>query len=180
MKFSIQIVDVEVTTAPTSNGKTYEKAVITHKNMGSGKTEAKTLVGFKNAEVFKTLIKASKGDCFDITAEKGEQYWEWVNCVVMGTPDHQQATQQANAAPAQAGNQKKFNDDYDTKQLMITRQSSLKTAAIWNAGCNLQELLETAEALVQFVYHGNVKTGIDGLAKDPMERVMDNDDEIPF
>ena len=171
MNLNIQIIDVETTTAPTKNGGSYEKAVVTHKNLASGKTEAKTLISFKNEEVFQLLSKASKGETYLVVSEKNDKYWEWVKAEKSDGSDA--------AAPAAEGAPKARpaqSNEYEAKeahrQLMIVRQSSLERAIMIDPKAKWGDLLDLSDKIVDYVYNGQkaaVPTGVDAIGADALE-----------
>lgn len=81
MQFSIEILNISRETKQSSNGQSYQMLDVAYKNLTNGKTEGKKIFSFnqKTEKVYKMLNDATAGGKFEITSEKGEKYWDWVD-----------------------------------------------------------------------------------------------------
>src|SRR3990167_9073937 len=67
-----------ITTEAGGKGRPYKKMEVLYRN-DDGKVMTKTLVSFKNPDVFKVLAEGKPNDVFEIESFKNEEtgYWDW-------------------------------------------------------------------------------------------------------
>ena len=162
MQFRIRVVSVDITTKPTAKGS-YQMCNLTYRNESTGKLEEKKLVPFggeHNARCFKVAHDASEGRCYEVTAEKGEQYWEWkeMKAIASDAPPPVAAVgKQAATSGATGARTYETAEEREARQVLIVRQSSLSAAVATlavgaKAAPKPEEVLQLAQRYVSFVF----------------------------
>lgn len=164
MQFIIEVIQ-SATSAPipTKTGS-YRKCELTYKRVDNGKIEAKKLMSFTEPTVFETASKATAGTQFTVTAEKGDQYWEWKK---LEASTGVSAPSQSGKVPVAAS-----RSTYETpeerakKQVYIIKQSSISAAvALLCTGAktppSTELVLAEAQKLVDWVMFDGIKLGVD-------------------
>lgn len=175
----IQFISHSIENVPTAKGS-YNKMMVTFKNLESNKVEVKQIMDFASADVYKRLETAEKNDLFVIDLEKkpgkdGKSYWTWVGI----HRDDGTAPAPVETPVAAAGNTVKgstwdeknkldrdrFEFDKE-KQALIIRQSCLSSAVdlMKDHGKqpDVQAVLEVAKQFEVWVW----ARGVDGLSED--------------
>lgn len=133
----IQFISGNVENVPTAKGS-YNKLMVTFKNLDSGKVEVKQVMDFASPEVYKRLTSATTNELFVIDLEKkpgkdGKEYWTWTGIHrddgVAPTPvETPVAAKGVNTyAEKNALDRERFEFDKE-KQALIIRQSCLSSA----------------------------------------------------
>lgn len=187
MNFQIEVLSV---VGPVKNQKgknTWNVFEIAYKK--DGKIEGKKLVDFNNPEVFKAVGLAKQGEVYSVTAEKINDYWQWVGFVRADGVQAAPSTPEVSAADSGGSSSKVLEkqvgrvtgSNYETpeerklKQRYIARQSSLGyalTLLTHNAPKAVVEeaaVEALAEKFVEFVY----KT-------DAVKGLVEMQDDIPY
>ena len=164
MKFKIKILDIK-----NENKGKYSILTIDYKDLAQEKTSTKKVVSFGHPEVFDTLSKAQRDWYFEVTAEKGEKYWDWV--AVSKTDE---SSSGATMQPTQAYTTPKSNyetpEERQKKQLYIIRQSCLSNAvSTLTNNVDPVNVKLTAQEYIDFVINGLENTS-----------EFTEDDEIPY
>lgn len=119
-----------------------------------GKDSDKTLVSFNHKDVYDALRKASVGDSFDVTAKKGEKYWEWVAITPVASTGELPV-----ARPGKATGSWETSEERAQRQVWIMRQSSLSSAvAALGVGTDSKAYTDLAEEFFQYVLNGPEKS----------------------
>lgn len=152
MNISFIVMDVE--NVPTQKGS-YNKGVVTYKNLATNKVEAKTILDFSNKEVWETLEKAQKGDTFSVDQQKNDKgFWQWVG---IHRQDAAVVGQQTDAAPKPAPARSNWEtpEERANRQIYIIRQSSLATAVEFlkdkGKTTTVEQVLDTAKRFEEYV-----------------------------
>ncbi len=133
----ISIVNIVLTTVPTSKGS-YQQLETVYKNLTYGnKVESKRIMSFGAGKAsFEVLSTARPGDVYDVTVIKNDKgYLDWT-AMTKGNADGQDTSNAGKAPTGQspAGNAPARTSTYETpeerakKQVYIVRQSSLSNA----------------------------------------------------
>ena len=184
----IKILAVEIKEVKEGK-KDYKIADVSYKNLEFNKVEGKKIVSFANPDVFQALKDAKPGDEFEVT--KGEKsaagFVPWTRCIPVesGSEDgHEEVGRTGISASNQQIPSKNFpRSTYETpeerarKQLYIVRQSSIGYALAFHepflaseeTPITIQLILSTAKEFEKFVF-----------GKDPIQELMDLDDDIPL
>ena len=187
MQFTIKVVSKDITTKPTAKGS-YQMITLAFRNEQSGKLEEKKLVPFggeHNARCFKIAQDASEGRLYEVTAEKGEQYWEWKDMKAL-PPDT--VVNASVAAPVKSNSLQTTTGarTYETaeeraeRQVLIVRQSSLSAAVATLAigaksVVDPSKVLELAQQYTNFVFQKEAKTAQTSLFTDEELTDIPND-----
>lgn len=161
MKFKIKVLDIK-----NENKGKYNMLTVDYKDLGQDKTSTKKLVSFGNqANVYETLKDASRDQFFEVTAEKGEKYWEWVAVYASDGSNSATETPTQNS-PVTTG----YKSNYETpeerqkKQLYIIRQSCLSNAVnTLTSNVDPLNVKITAQDYIDFVINGLEATETDDI-----------------
>lgn len=175
---NIQIIATSVETKPTANGKSYQIAEVTYKNLTfQGKVEAKKLMSFgANAGAFSAMSVAAPGSTWEVTVVKNDKgYNDWTSVSPStGTPAAPAAPTGVRGAAATTTPRSTYEtpEERAQRQILIVRQSSVSSAvAMLSAGAKapvkLDDVLVMAQALSDFVFQIEKKdpgpTGFDDI-----------------
>lgn len=187
MQFNVEILSVTGPVKQQKGKNSWAAFEVAYKK--DGKIEGKKIVDFNNPEVFKLVGEAKQGETYTVTAEKINDFWQWVGFVRESGAQAAPSTPSVSAANS-GGSQSKVlekqggrvtGSNYETpeerviKQRHIARQSSLGyalTLLMHNAPKTAvePEIVESlAERFVQFVY----KT-------DAVKGLVEMKDDIPY
>lgn len=164
MKFKIKILDIK-----NENKGKYSILTIDYKDIAQEKTSTKKVVSFGHPEVFDTLSKAQRDQYYEVIAEKGEKYWEWV---AVSLTDANAGSAPAQASQAYTAPKSNFEtpEERQKKQLYIIRQSCLSNAvSTLTNNVDPINVKLTAQEYIDFVINGLENTSD-----------SDEDDEIPY
>lgn len=178
MQFRIKILDINITSANGKNGKPYQVAEVSFKNLTSGKVEAKKILSFSN--VWKKVSTAETGGEYDVVSEKEGEYWQWTSFETASgeTPVAPQSPRTGTTGTANPAPRSNFEtpEERAQRQVLIVRQSCLSNAITsLNAGKGVKpdEATALAQHYVDWVFSNEVKEeGEAGLTE--ME------DDIPY
>jgi len=170
---NIEVIDSTIQTVPKKNGKgTYDKAIVTFKDLTFGKVDSKQIMDWVEPEVFKTMAKAGKGQTYSIDREKDANgYWVWKTVARQDGEVSDSPTKGQEPVSAKAYSTQTTRSTYETpeeraqKQIYIVRQSSLANAIAYangQGGAALSDVLETAAKFENYVFG----KGIAGLTDD--------------
>lgn len=160
MKFKIKVLDIK-----NENKGKYSILTIDYKDLGQDKTSTKKVVSFAHPEVYDTLKSAARDQFFEVIAEKGEKYWEWV---AVSASDGSNSTTEAPTQNSHvtAG----YKSNYETpeerqkKQLYIIRQSCLSNAVnTLTSNVDPVNVKITAQDYIDFVINGLEATETDDI-----------------
>lgn len=181
MQLQIRVIGVTTTAKPSSTGG-YTEASIAYRNLATNKVEEKKLVSFKFADVFATLSTAAPDSTWEITATKGEKYWDWTEAKTLSAdaaaaPVATPAAQSGSYGRGTTVEKKTFEtpEERAQRQLYIIRQNALTNAVetvTGGLGGGLDDILPLAEKY--FKWTMQVTT------KDPVKALLDMSDDIPF
>lgn len=164
MKFKIKILD----TKNENRGK-YSILTVDYKDIAQDKTSTKKVVSFGHPEVYDTLRKAERDQFYEVTAEKGEKYWEWVAISLTDGTTNNTPAQTAQAYTAPKSNFE-TPEERQKKQLYIIRQSCLSNAvSTLTNNVDPVNVKLTAQEYIDFVING---------LENPTD--FSEDDEIPY
>lgn len=185
----IQLLNVSVeANIPTKNGKgTYDKLIVTYKNLNNNKVEAKQIFPFgMDRALFQRIKDLEPNQTYHVTQEKGDSgYWEWrdvsrQDAPVQGTTNVANTTNRGPAAVPTAGRpQYETHDERAKKQVYIIKQSSLSNAIEFlnakNSKATVEEVLEIAQTFTDWVLQdARPQMGDKQPSLDEME------DDIPY
>ncbi len=163
MKFTITFIKQKLETI-ASGARSYDMLSITYEN-ADGKPELKKLVSFgEQKEVFEFFKKEqpASGAQFEITAEKGEKYWQWIK-VTPASSKETNSTNTTTTTPNPPYTGGKFSMDTQT---YIIRQSSIasciKLFEMTNSGmfaefteeAIMEKVFTLADTMVEYVLTG--------------------------
>lgn len=131
----IQFISQSIENVPTQKGS-YDKMMVTFKNVASKKVEVKTILSFAvPKDVWERLVSAQKDEVFNVTTEKDAKgYWQWTEVARSTDPIPETETPKvAVAGKVNTYDEKNKLDrerfEFDkTKQELIIRQSCLSSA----------------------------------------------------
>lgn len=132
----ISIVNVSLTTVPTSKGS-YQQLETVYKNLTYGsKVESKRIMSFGAGKAsFEVLSTAQPGDIYDVTVVKNDKgYLDWTAMTKGDATSGNQMASQGGPVLTGGGNATARTSTYETpeerakKQVYIIRQSSLSNA----------------------------------------------------
>jgi len=181
----IQIIAIEMGSATSAKGTSYETLEATFKNLTYNKTESKKLLPFgENKDSFTVLKNAKNGDTFEVTVKKNDKgYNDWTAVAPASagasTPA---AAASEKAAPAARSGGWETPEERAKKQVYIVRQSSISAsvAALSNgakAPPKPEDVVDYAKKLEAYVFDtGSEKadlSGFDNMASDNFEDVPD-------
>ena len=175
----IQIIAVgDPISKQSKNGKSYNELEVTYKT--DGKTQSKKLVDFSNKDTYAALLRAQKGEVYEIATEKDNNgYWQWK----AATKVEGAGSQAAADGPSQnvrAGSYNASASRYETpeerasKQIAIQKQNAFGVAATFLANkpkSTEEDLFRLGQAIFAF-YQGSV---FDNLPKDTLEQEFDGE-----
>lgn len=135
MQFSIEVILSKVETKLNAKQKPYQQCELTYKRLDTGKVEAKKIIEYYAKDIFANAATAASGSQWIVTAEKGEQYWEWKGFTPIAPGGGQAPQAQAKAAGVvNNSTSTATRSTYETpeerakKQVFIVKQSSLSNA----------------------------------------------------
>ena len=161
----IQILNVTVeANIPTKNGKgTYDKLIVTYKNLNNNKVEAKQIFPFgMDRALFQRIKDLEPNQTYHVSQEKGDSgFWEWrdvsrQDAPVQGTTNVANTTNRGAAAVPTAGRpQYETHDERAKKQVYIIKQSSLSNAIEFlnakNTKATVADVLDVAQTFTTWV-----------------------------
>lgn len=152
----LEIMSVNVTSALSKNGKTYQLAEVIFKDLFNGEVKSKKVLQFDGA--FKVISKAKTGEQYNVTATQKGNFWNWdaAELFVEGTtPPTNQPT--SSKAPQAYRSYQKTPEDEAKRQVMICAQSSLQRALELlrhnkpKEEITIEEAISVAKEFVQYV-----------------------------
>lgn len=192
MQFQVEILSV---VGPVKNQKgknTWNVFEVAYKK--DGKIEGKKIVDFNSPDVFKAVGEAKQGQVYTVTAEKINDFWQWVGFTQVGagsptppaesktsTPESDKGVTATEGQSSGRSSGRVTGSNYETpeervvKQRYIARQSSLGYALTLLTHNSIGtpvpvEVVENlAERFVKFVYKN-----------DPVKALAEMEDDIPY
>lgn len=173
----IEIIDVQRTDPIAKSGKPYGLLTIAYRT--DGKVQEKKIMSFQNPSVFKTLEGSSKGELWDVKAEKIGDYIQWTSI----TKSTGQVTGNSVSTTSNTGVSRVTGSNYETaeeraiKQKYIVRQSSLSNAVdILSVGAKsltAESVLSLAEQLEDWVFRTEKKVEL-------LVDISEIEDDVPY
>lgn len=167
-ELTLSIISVgQVQDVPTERGG-YRTLEVAFKDLEKGKVDGKKLVDFTNKELFKKATELTPGQVVKVMIEKeagrdGKEYWQWKSIEVV---DGEGASVPSAPVPSTAtkpavrvtGSNYETADERATRQVFIIRQSSVSSALKFyeqtNADVSLEDVIQTAERIKEYVING--------------------------
>jgi len=155
---SITVLKSDITTAKNRNGKPYNVCEFAYKD-DTGKVKSMRIFGFGNSEAaYKVATAAVPGDVVDAVFQQNDKgYWEFAS---LTATDKKEDVTAVAATPATSGKSNwETSDERAARQLMIVRQSNLKTAVAMfecnKAKATPEDVIKVALMFEEFVMAKN-------------------------